>query len=214
MKNKIIIATLTLLFVLPFSSECELSCGQGINNQYNQSIENNTTQKQQIEIEPAIYDCQKVAEITGWDLEISKYFVSEAENRGVLIFDEALPIISKETGSTYDFNLVHYNTNGTKDVGIFQINDITKQDIVRLLEVEGREFDSWSRLNPEFNISGGLYWMSYLKGKGLKNNALFTSYNRGINGAKNYASRNGTYVSRYSRDVIKARNEINNVINK
>ena len=207
MKN-IIVATFTLLFVFTFSTE--LSYSQGINNQL---IKNNPIQKQQIEIEPVISNCQKVAKITGWDLEISKYFVNEAENRGVLIFDEAIPIISKETGGTYDFNLIHYNTNGTKDVGIFQINDITKQDIVRLLEVEGREFDSWSRMNREFNISGGLCWLNYLKGKGLEGHGLFTSYNRGIAGAKNYASRNGTYVSRYSRDVIKESNEINNVIN-
>jgi len=109
--------------------------------------------------------------------------------------------------------LVHYNINGTKDVGIFQINDVTKLDIVKQLKTEDREFNSWSRLNREFNISGGLCWMSYLKGKGLEGHELFTSYNKGIAGAKNYASRNGTYVSRYSRDVVKTRNEINNVIN-
>ena len=210
MKKNIIVATFILLFL--FSSE--LSYSQGITNQHKQLIENKFIQKQQIEIEPVISNCQKVAKITGWDLEISKYFVNEAENRGVLIFDEAIPIISKETGGTYDFNLIHYNTNGTKDVGIFQINDITKQDIVRLLEVEGREFDSWSRMNREFNISGGLCWLNYLKGKGLEGHGLFTSYNRGIAGAKNYASRNGTYVSRYSRDVVKARNEINKIVNK
>jgi len=204
MKKKIIIAIFVLLFVLPFSSE--LSYSQGIK----QPIENRPIQKQQIEIS----DYQKVAEITGWDLEISKYFVSEAENRGISVFNEVLPVIGVETDGTYDFNLIHYNSNGTKDVGIFQINNITKLDIVKLLKVEGREFKSWSRLNPEFNISAGMCWLNYLKSKELENHSLFTSYNYGINGAKNYASRNGTYVSRYSRDVIKARNEINNVINK
>jgi len=206
MKN-IIVATFTLLFVFTFSTE--LSYSQVVTEQL---IENKFIQKQQIEIEPVISNCQKVAKITGWDLEISKYFVNEAENRGVLIFDEALPIISKETGGTYDFNLVHYNTNGTKDVGIFQINDVTKQDIVRLLKSEGREFNSWSRMNPKFNLSAGLYWLNYLKGNGLENDRLFTSYNYGISGAKNYASRNGTYISRYSKDVIKARNEINKIV--
>jgi len=209
MKKKIIIAIFVLLFVFTFSTE--LSYSQGINNQL---IENKPIQKQQIEIQPAISNCQKVAEIAGWDLEISKYFVSEAKNRGVSIFDEALPIIKVETGGTYDFNLVHYNTNGTKDVGIFQINDVTHKFIVKQLKVEGREFESWSRMNPEFNLSAGLYWMNYLKSKGLEGHELFTSYNKGIVGAKNYASRNGTYVSRYSRDVVKARNEINKIVNK
>ena len=208
MKKKIIIAIFVLLFVFTFSTE--LSYSQGINNQL---IENKPIQKQQIEIQPAISNCQKVAEIAGWDLEISKYFVSEAKNRGVSIFDEALPIIKVETGGTYDFNLVHYNTNGTYDKGAFQINDLPYQEIVKILKSEDKQFDLWSRLNPEFNLSAGLYWLNYLKNKGLENDALFTSYNRGIAGAKNYASKNGTYVSRYSRDVIKARNEINKIVN-
>jgi len=209
MKKKIIIATFTLLFILTFSSG--LSCSQAttkqsiIDNSHNINVN-----QQKPQIKP---DYIKVSEITEWDIEISKYFVNEANDRNVLVFDEALPVIGVETGSTYDFNLVHYNINDTKDVGIFQINDITKQDIVKQLKAEDREFNSWSRLNREFNISGGLCWMSYLKGKGLEGHELFTSYNKGIAGAKNYASRNGTYVSRYSRDVVKTRNEINNVIN-
>jgi len=203
MKKKIIIAIFVLLFVLPFSSE--LSYSQGIK----QPIENRPIQKQQIEIS----DYQKVAEITGWDLEISKYFVSEAENRGISVFNEVLPVIGVETDGTYDFNLIHYNSNGTKDVGIFQINDVTKLDIVKLLKSEGREFEFWSRMNREFNISAGMCWISHLKGKGLEGHGLFTSYNKGISGAKNYAKRNGTHISRYSRDVIKARSEINKVVN-
>jgi len=207
MRN-IILATFTLLFVFTFSTE--LSYSQGINKQL---IENKPIQKQQIEIEPVISDYQKVVEITGWDLEISKYFVNEANNRNVSVFDEALPVIGVETGGGYDFKLIHYNSNGTKDVGIFQINDVTKSEIVKILKLEGKQFDLWSRLNPEFNLSAGLYWLNYLKNKGLENHSLFTSYNYGINGAKNYASRNGTYISRYSKDVIKARNEINKIVN-
>ena len=213
MKKKIIIATLVPLFILPFVAKISPSQSFQIINQSNQLVNNtfNLPIQQKSQIKP---DYIKVIEITGWNIEIAKYFVSEANNRNVSIFDEILPIIFTETGGTYDFNLIHYNSNGTKDVGIFQINNITKSDIIKLLKVEGREFKSWSRLNPEFNISEGMCWLNYLKSKELENHSLFTSYNYGINGAKNYASRNGTYVSRYSRDVIKARNEINNVINK
>jgi len=207
MKKKIIIATITLLFVLSFSSE--LSCGQGISKV--NKIHNSSVVQKQIKCE--LLDYQKVMKVTKWNEEISKYFISEAENRGVSIFDEALPIISKETNNTYNFNLVHHNANGTYDKGAFQINDLPYQEIVKILKSDDKQFDLWSRLNPEFNLSAGLCWLNYLKSKGLKDHSLFTSYNYGINGAKNYASRNGTYVSRYSRDIIKARSEINKVLN-
>jgi len=207
MKKKIIIVTFTLLFVLPFSSG--LSCSQGV-SQVNKIYSSHVVQKQ---IECELQDYQKVMKVTNWNEEISKYFVNEAKSRNVSVFDEALPIISKETHGTYDFNLIHHNTNDTYDKGAFQINDLSYQEIVKILKSEDKQFDLWSRLNPEFNLSAGLCWLNYLKSKGLENDALFTSYNRGIAGAKNYASRNGTYVSRYSRDVIKARNEINKVVN-
>jgi len=202
MKN-IIVAILTLLFVFTFSNE--LSCSQSVNK----SIKN-----KKIIIETEIPDYQKIVKITNWDIEISKYFVLEANNRNVSVFDEALPIISIETGDTYDFNLIHYNSNGTYDKGIFQINNITKPDIVRLLKAEGKEFDSWSRLNPEFNISAGMCWISHLKGKGLEDDSLFTSYNMGVYGAKKYADRNGTYVSKYSNNAMLERDKIKNKINK
>ena len=207
MKKKIIIAIFTLLFVLPFSSK--LSYSQGI-SQVNKIHSPHVVQKQ---IECELQDYQKVMKVTNWNEKISKYFISEAKSRNVSVFDEALPIINIETHGTYNFCLIHHNTNGTYDKGAFQINDLSYQEIVKILKLESKQFDLWSRLNPEFNLSAGLYWLNYLKSKGLENNALFTSYNMGISGAKNYASRNGTYISRYSKDVIKARNEINNVIN-
>jgi len=211
MKKKIIIAITTLLFILlmlPFSSR--LSYSQGI-NQVNTIHIQHVVHKQ---IECELTDYQKVMKVTNWNKEISKYFISEAKSRNVLVFDEALPIINIETGGTYDFDLIHYNTNKTYDKGVFQINDITHKDIINKLKIEGKKFDDWSRLNPRYNISAGLYWLGYLKSEELGDHSLFTSYNYGINGAKNYASRNGTYISRYSRDVIKARNEINKVVNK
>ena len=210
MKKKIIIAITTLLFILlmlPFSSR--LSYSQGI-NQVNTIHIQHVVHKQ---IECELTDYQKVMKVTNWNKEISKYFISEAKSRNVLVFDEALPIINIETGGTYDFSLVHCNDNDTYDKGVFQINDLTHKDIINKLRTEGKKFDNWSRLNPKYNISAGLYWLGYLKSEGLEDHILFTSYNRGINGAKNYASRNGTYISRYSRDVINARNEINKIVN-
>lgn len=154
-------------------------------------------------------DIIKVQQITGWDLKISTYFVNEANVRDVKIFEEALPIASIESGGTYDFNAVYKNTNGTIDKGLFQINDVTYLGIVKQFKSEGREFKSWDRANPEFNISAGMFWIAYLKDNHqLKGHQLFTSYNRGITGAKQYASRSGSYESRYSREVSKIKNEL------
>jgi len=209
MKKKIIIAMLTLLFVLPFSSG--LSCSQGV-SQINK-IHSPPVIEEKKQIKCELLDYQKVMKVTNWNEEISKYLIIEAENRNVSVFDEVLPIINVETHSTYDFSLIHCNTNRTYDKGIFQINDVTYPDIVKMLKLEGRKFNNWSRLNPKFNISAGICLISYLKSKGMEGEILYTSYNRGIFGAKNYAKRNGTYSSRYSRDVIKARSEINKVVN-
>jgi len=107
MKKKLIIVIFTLLFVLPFSSR--LSCSQTTTKQ---SIVDNShninVNQQKPQIKP---DYIKVSEITEWDIEISKYFVNEANNRNVLVFDEALPVIGVETGSTYDFNQFTQNYN-------------------------------------------------------------------------------------------------------
>lgn len=170
------------------------------------SIELEQTKKPETIIHP---DILRVQQITNWPIEITTYFINEANARNVNVFEEALPLASIETGGTYDFNLVNYNTNGTTDRGLFQINDISYIDIVRLLKSEGREFESWNRLNPYVNIAGGIYWIAYLKDKhNLEDEALFTSYNRGVHGAKQYASRSGTYETRYSREVMRIRTEL------
>ena len=158
-------------------------------------------------IRPTNFDIIKVQQITGWPLEISTYFVSEANKRNVKIFEEALPIASIESGNTYKFQKIHLNTNGSTDGGLFQINDVTYRGIVKQFKAEGREFKSWDRTNPEFNISSGMYWIAYLKDNHqLEGHKLFTSYNRGVMGAKKYASRCGSYETDYSRKVYLIRN--------
>lgn len=161
------------------------------------------------EPEPINPDILKVQQITNWDLEIATYFVEEANARNVNIFEEALPIAHIETGGTYRFNASNTNTNGSTDGGLFQLNSITYKEIVKQLKAQGREFDSWDRNDPYVNIAGGIYWIAYLKDKhNLEDEALFTSYNRGVHGAKQYASRSGTYETRYSREVMRIRTEL------
>ena len=209
MKKKIFIATLVPLLILPLATKMSPSQSNQKIAQSSQLV--NNTQNPSIQQKPQVKpDYMKVMEITNWNEEISKYFIYEANNKNVSIFNEALPIINVETHGTYDFNLIHYNSNGTYDKGIFQINDLTYKDIIKGLKAEGRQFNSWSRLNYKFNISAGIYWIAILKDKGFQNSQLFTSYNRGIYGAKKYANRNGTYSSRYSRKIEIARNKIKN----
>lgn len=57
---------------------------------------------QKVKQKEVVPDYVQVSQITKWNLEISKYFVSEAKLRGVSVWEEALPIISVETNGTYD----------------------------------------------------------------------------------------------------------------
>lgn len=178
-------------------------------NQVRSQTEQNQYKKHNINIDqpiqpikPTNSDILKVSQITGWNIEISEYFVNEANAREVSIFEEALPIVSIETHNTYKFNSINKNINGTHDSGVFQINDATYSSIIKSLKAEGKQFNSWDKLDPKLNISAGMYWISYLKSEHqLEGYKLFTSYNRGVEGAKKYASRCGTYKSDYSKQV-------------
>jgi hypothetical protein len=145
-------------------------------------------------------DVSNVQQITRWDKDIATYFVQEANANGVSIYDEALPIASVETGGTYSFDAIHINSNGTQDGGLFQLNDKTYQGIVNWFKSEGRQFDSWDRCDPEFNISAGLFWIGHLKFVyNLEGHSLFTNYNKGVKGASDYYAKTGTYESDYSQ---------------
>lgn len=146
------------------------------------------------------YDYNKVKEITGWDIDLVVFFVNEAQYRGVSIYEEAIPILSIETGNTFKFDLISYNSDGTINKGAFQINTPTYNYIIEQLKKEGRTFETWDKLNPELNIASGLYWIAYLKNEhDLREDSLFTSYNRGVGGARSYYKRNNTYETEYSK---------------
>jgi len=203
MRKYVLVTLIVILFVILSVSQIQSQ----IKAEENEKIIKNKQKVIDIEqTQPVNPDILKVQYITNWDLEIAEYFVNEANSRGVKIFEECLPIIAIETGHTYRFDLIHYNKNRTTDQGLFQINDILYSTLVKSLKAEGREFDSWNRLNPEFNISAGMYWLGYLKSNHqLEGHRLFSSYNRGISGAKYYASRHGSYETEYSRKVYVVR---------
>lgn len=153
-------------------------------------------------------DYLKVAEITGWDIELATYFVTECRWRGVSVFEEALPISFVE--SSYRFDAINHNSNGTSDFGLFQINQINHKFLVDKLKEEQYMFDDWNFLDPHLNIAAGVYYISYIKDKYniSDNTKLYSVYNRGYAGAKQYASRNGTYVTSYSQKVNAVKKEL------
>jgi len=197
----------TLIVILIVASGVHKIQSQTKENQYKTQ---NINIDQPIQpIRPTNLDIIKLSMITGWSIETSTYFVEEANSRGVKVFEEALPIASIESGNTYRFDLIHYNTNRTTDQGLFQINDVLYSTIVKSLKKEGREFKSWDRFNQEFNIAAGILWIDYLKSEHqLEGHRLFSSYNKGVYGARQYASRCGTYETEYSRKVYVIKNEL------
>ncbi len=197
-----IIALLVTMSVFQVQSQTE-------ENKYSNNNKNINIDQPIQPIRPTNSDILKVQQITGWPTEISEYFVSEANARGVKIFEEALPIVSIESGGTYRFDAIHINKNGSTDGGLFQLNDITYLGIVKQLKMEGKQFQSWDRLNPKFNIAAGMFWIAYLKDEyQLEGHQLFTCYNRGVEGGKKYASRNGSYKSEYSKKVYEVKNKL------
>lgn len=198
----IVMSVLLLLYVFyPFGGE---SYSNENSDEFN--YESNLKIPEPLYEDPAYV---RVMKITGWSEEIAMYFVTEATWRNVNVFKEALPVASVETGNTYRFDLVHYNNNGTSDVGAFQINSVLYPYVVKRLKEEGYEFDSWNRKNPRFNIAAGLFWLSYLKNTyKMEEDRLFTSYNRGIAGGRSYANRNNTYKSDYSEKISLAKENL------
>lgn len=201
------IITLLLVALMVTIGSCRVQ--SQIQTQNINTVKHKPESELQVKPQPIDPDILKVQQITNWDLETSTYFVEQAKGRGVKVFDEALPIACIESGGTYRFDAIHTNKDGSIDGGLFQLNTITYQEIKKQLEVEGWEFECWERIDPKFNISAGMYWIGYLKSTHqLDEHALFSSYNRGVYGARNYASRCGTYETEYSREVVRIRNEL------
>ncbi len=150
---------------------------------------------------------KRISELTGWTMELARHFVIECELRNVDKF-KALAVCQLE--SKFKFDAINYNTNNTKDIGVFQINDVTYSSIVKALKIEGRQFDSWDRTNPYFGITAGIYWLSYLQNtyNYENNHELLTAYNRGHGGMLKLTARSGSAISTYSKKVIQISEEL------
>ena len=207
MTHKIIIITAVLLVILvinPFQTQSETLPSH--NNTLTIEPESIPTIHYNSE-QPVDPDILKVMEITNWDEDIATYFVTEARWRGVSVFAEALPIAYIE--SRYKFDVINHNKNGTKDYGLFQINTVNHNFLMDKLNEEEYFFDSYDMLDPYLNIVAGIYYIAYLKNQyNIGGHRLFSTYNRGYVGANQYASRNGTYVTAYSKRVKEIKKQL------
>jgi len=133
------------------------------------------------------------------DKDIQKYLYDKCKEYNVP-YDLALGVIKVE--SNFNPSLIHKNSNGSRDYGLFQINTINHQWL-------SEELGITDFLNPYQNIDAGVYMLSQLLKKYDDEHIVLMSYNMGERAAKNLVDR-GIYSSRYSRKVIETKEEFKN----
>lgn len=124
-------------------------------------------------------------------------FAWECSNKYGISYTLGLSVLKTE--SDFDINLV----SKTNDVGIAQINKRTAKWIASELKM-----NTYDLRDPKTNIEFMFFYLNYLrnywKQHGLSNEQTFEltviSYNRGIEGAKNYIKRHG-YQNIYLQKV-------------
>ena len=122
-------------------------------------------------------------------LELQHHLKRECENYKVNI-EEAIAIMLVEN-PTVNPELVNKNTNGTIDVGLFQINSCRVHQFV--------EMGLDDLFDPKQNITAGVCIISHLNR--YKGEAKFIAYNAGETGMKKLSNR-GINSTSYSRKVM------------
>jgi len=133
------------------------------------------------------------------DKDIQKYLYDKCKEYNVP-YDLALGVIKVE--SNFNPSLIHKNSNGSRDYGLFQINTINHKWL-------SEELGITDFLNPYQNIDAGVYMLSQLLKKYDDEHIVLMSYNMGERATKNLVNR-GIYSSRYSRKVIETKEELKN----
>ena len=133
------------------------------------------------------------------DKDIQKYLYDKCKEYNVP-YDLALGVIKVE--SNFNPSLIHKNSNGSRDYGLFQINTINHKWL-------SEELGITDFLNQYQNIDAGVYMLSQLLKKYDDEHIVLMSYNMGERATKNLVNR-GIYSSRYSRKVIETKEELKN----
>ena len=133
------------------------------------------------------------------DKDIQKYLYDKCKEYNVP-YDLALGVIKVE--SNFNPSLIHKNSNGSRDYGLFQINTINHKWL-------SEELGITDFLNQYQNIDAGVYMLSQLLKKYDDEHIVLMSYNMGERATKNLVNR-GIYSSRYSRRVVEIKEEFKN----
>jgi soluble lytic murein transglycosylase-like protein len=115
-----------------------------------------------------------------------------------LNYELALSVIKTE--SDFNQNLIHTNTNGTKDYGLFQINSSNFKWLRKVLHID-------NFLNPYENIEAGVFMLSDLKQRHTSYHKICIGYNMGEHKIKRLANR-GITTTRYSKRVLKNKEQL------
>lgn len=137
-----------------------------------------------------IYDLPLSRELQIYTYEICKEY-------GVN-YEKALAVMKIE--SSFNSNAENINKNGSKDVGLMQINSINRKWLSEVLEVTDLK-------DPKQNILAGVYMLSILKEKFGDDHLQLMAYNMGEGKTKQLVSR-GVTSSKYSRKVLNYKDEI------
>lgn len=115
-----------------------------------------------------------------------------------------IAVMELESEGTFDNNLICYNTNGTYDQGIMQLNSRYHDWFGQL--ISETEFDAG---NVYHNIHAGIKYLSILMSE-LDDNyyddeliiRCLNSYNMGMEGYRQYVSRTGQISRSYSDRIL------------
>lgn len=98
-----------------------------------------------------------VSKVTGLSFDASRTLVLEADAYNFPVYF-VIGVIAKETGETFNPNLVHYNTNGTYDTGLMQINSATAGWLKEAAGMPNADLT-----NPSDSIKLGVWYLNYLR---------------------------------------------------
>lgn len=140
-----------------------------------------------------------VMTVTGWDYTISDHLIMLCDQYGISV-DQALGVISNETGGTFDSSLVGRNSDGTRDHGLMQINDGGTLQWLGELVLGTRHPDPYNAIS---NLSMGMWYLHYHSEKcGGDWECTKSRYNGDSTGR--YASRVAEHTSRMGNRLREA----------
>lgn len=132
------------------------------------------------ETAPELVDFVYVPEIPLSE-EVQQHAYKECQKHD-LVYSVVLALMWRE--SRFDANAVGYNTNGTRDHGVMQINDVNKGWLYQELGIQ-------NLMDPEQNITAGTEMLGRLRAKHGMHNALM-AYQYGEQGMLNRLARGVT----------------------